>query len=157
LAIERAVVGVFSYDVGVGRQIGGGQRNTPPLSNVVEGYQNKQRIPALSNQHGSLRHRRCYCATPIHRLDQQRELRWRQCPRAVDDRRPDEFVMLKTLGEQAQPVAIPSQQLDQITILHVIQHTDRNARSFNFPSDNARARANVIDHLIRASGDPQMW
>jgi hypothetical protein len=34
--------------------------------------------------------------------------------------------MVKTLGEQAQPVAIPSQQLDQITILHAIQHTDRN-------------------------------
>lgn len=56
--------------VGVGRQIGRGQRHDPLLSKAAEADQNRQRIPDLSNQHGSQRRGRCYRSPPIHRFDQ---------------------------------------------------------------------------------------
>src|SRR5437868_11617946 len=53
----------------IGGQIGRGQRHTLPLSNVAEGNQNKQRIPDLSNEHGSRRRGRCYRSPPVHCLE----------------------------------------------------------------------------------------
>lgn len=55
--------------VRIGGQIGRDQRYAPPLSNPARGDKHKSRSPDPSNQHGSRRHRRCYRAPPIHRLD----------------------------------------------------------------------------------------
>src|ERR1700756_158164 len=87
------------------------------LSKAAEADQNKQRIPDLSNQHGSRRRGRCYRSPPIHCLDQQRQLRRRQCQCAVDDRWPDELIAFKPLGEQAQTAAVPVQAFQVMTAL----------------------------------------
>src|SRR5215471_10900248 len=71
----------------------------------------------MSDQHWLARRRRCYGSTPIHRLDQQRQLRWRQAHRAVDDRRPYEAALLQPLGEEAEPRAIPVQRLQVVAAL----------------------------------------
>lgn len=44
--------------------------------------------------------RRCCSPSPVHSLDQQRELCGRQGQGAIDDRRPDEPALLQPLGEQ---------------------------------------------------------
>ena len=44
--------------------------------------------------------------TPVHRLDEQCELRRRQNHLAIHDRRPDELAALEALGKQAQPSAV---------------------------------------------------
>src|SRR5208337_2114768 len=75
------------------------------------------RIGALSDQHWSARQRRRYGSAPIHRLDQDRKLRGRQRHRAINDRRPYEAPLLKTLGDQPHPAAIPIQALGIVAAL----------------------------------------
>src|ERR1700678_301927 len=71
----------------------------------------------MEDQHWSARGLRCYRAAPIHRFDQHCHLRWRQCHRAIDDRRPHEASLLQSLGEQPQPGAIPIDRLEVIAPL----------------------------------------
>src|SRR5262249_25652158 len=52
---------------------------------------------------------------PVDPLEQHRELRPAQHHHALLGARPDESPPLQPFGEQAQPVTIPPQQLDQIT------------------------------------------
>src|SRR5277367_4176290 len=56
-------------------------------------------------------------ASPIHALDQHRELRPRQPHHAVARRRPNETALLETLGEQAQALSIPVKSLQQTATL----------------------------------------
>src|SRR5271155_4853304 len=77
--------------------------------------QNEPRIPDMLQQHGSRRHWRCYRPAPVHRLDQQRQLRRCQRHCVVDERRPDEFAPLQTLGEQTHATAVPVQALQVMT------------------------------------------
>ena len=55
---------------------------------------------------------RCYRSAPIHCLDQQRQLRRRQCHRAIDNRRPDEAALLQaawqTGTDRCRPSTAPS-------------------------------------------------
>src|SRR5580693_9043960 len=99
----------------VGGQIGRDQRHTLSLSNATAPDQNEPRIPDLSQQHRSRWRWRCYRPTPIHRLDQQRQLRRCQHHCVVDQRRPDEFTPLQTLGEQTHATAVPVQALQIMT------------------------------------------
>ena len=43
--------------------------------------------------------------------------RRRQRHRVIDNRRPDELALLKTLGDQSHPAAVPIQALEMITTL----------------------------------------
>jgi hypothetical protein len=44
-------------------------------------------------------------------------LRWRQCHRAIDNWRPDETALLKTLGDQPETAAIPVEAFEIIAVL----------------------------------------
>jgi hypothetical protein len=63
-------------------------------------------------------------ARPIQAFDQGRELRGRQAHDPVLDLRPAERAFLQPFGEQAQPRAIPDDQLDSIGALGT-EHKDR--------------------------------
>ena len=65
-----------------------------------------------------------------------------QC--AVDDRRPDEFVAFKPLGEQAQPAAVPVQTFQIMTAL-AAEDEDMAAE---------RIGANHLLHLGRQTVEP---
>ena len=100
---------------GIGRQFGRGERHVSIYQDPARPNQNRKGIGALSHQHWLRRRRRCYRSPPIHRLDQHRKLRRRERHRAIDDRRPDETTLLKTLGDQPHPAAVPIQALEVIT------------------------------------------
>jgi hypothetical protein len=85
---------------GVIRQFGRSERHVANLSGAALANQNQERIGALSHQHWLRRRRRCYRATPIHRLDQHGKLRRCERHRSIYNRRPHEAALLETLVTQ---------------------------------------------------------
>src|SRR3984885_9779392 len=102
---------------GIIRQFGRGERHVPNLSGATLANQNRERIAALSHQHWLRRRRRCYRATPIHRLDQHGKLRRCERHRSINNRRPHEAALLETLRNQPHSASVPIQTLEIITAL----------------------------------------
>src|SRR5271157_5959419 len=62
-------------------------------------------------------HFRSNRSPPVHRLDEQCELGWRQKHLAIHDRRPDKPAALEAFGEQAQASAVVIQYLQIVSPL----------------------------------------
>src|SRR6266566_4968197 len=87
------------------------RRPLGPLNHWLSQFAAACRRPSSAGElrpPGSPRH------PPVDPLEQHRELRPAQHHNALLSPRPHESAALQPLGEQAQPVAIPPQQLDQI-------------------------------------------
>ena len=82
------------------------------------------------------RRRRCYRAPPIHRLDQNGELRRCEGHRAIHNGRPDEAALLKTLGNQPHAGAVPIEAFEIVA-------------AFATKDEEVAAERIGTDHLLR--------
>ena len=83
----------------------------------------------------------CYRSSPVHRFDQQRQLRRGQRHRAIDDRRPHEAALLQPFGEETQAAAVPVQRLQVVAALAAKE-------------EEVTAEAIGADDLLRLGGQP---